>query len=431
MQVDILAIGSLGDVQPYVALGMGLQRAGYQVRLVTLNGFEELVRGHGLEHLSIGSSTAEIFKTAEGMKWAQQRGTPIGFLRGFLRVAGSQIEEQAAAYWKARKNIGLLIVSPMASLGGVHLAERLGVPLIQANWGPPVVPTRYDWDGRTSLKAVMRATGMACKDATFRLLVWSLLLRHINAARSRVLGLPELPITAPFRGKVRKPGLLLGGYSPAVVPRLPDWGDWIRVTGYWFLDDFHKWTPPGELVHFLSSGPPPVFVGFGSNPFPNPQATAEMVVRALEGAGQRGIVVSGGSGLPEGQLTPNVLSLSAVPHGWLFSRVAVAVHHGGAGVTGAALRAGLPSVVVPVFADQPFWAERVFRLGAGPRPIPAGRLTEQNLTAAIQATSDPAMRHRAATLGEQIRAEDGVRMAVEAIEEHIKYASSGAQKVVG
>jgi UDP:flavonoid glycosyltransferase YjiC (YdhE family) len=194
----------------------------------------------------------------------------------------------------------------------------------------------------------------------------------------------------------------------------------MHVTGYWFLDHSPGWVPPDDLVDFLGSGPPPVFVGFGSNPFPEPEAATKLVVRALARAGRRGVVIAGSSGLATGRLADEVLSVDSVPHNWLFSQVCAAVHHGGAGVTGAALRAGLPSVVVPVLVDQPFWAQRVFRLGAGPRPIPAKQLTEDALASAIRATASTEMRRRAAALGEQIRGEDGVARAVEVIQTYVR-----------
>jgi sterol 3beta-glucosyltransferase len=143
------------------------------------------------------------------------------------------------------------------------------------------------------------------------------------------------------------------------------------------------------------------------------------VVQAVTTAGCRAIVVAGGSGLATGRLSPDVLSVDSVPHSWLFPRVRAAVHHGGAGVTGAALRAGLPSVVVPVFADQPFWGSRVFELGAGPRPIPARRLTADNLASAIRATTGQEIERRAAALGEQIRRENGLDRAVELIDQFL------------
>ncbi len=227
----------------------------------------------------------------------------------------------------------------------------------------------------------------------------------------------------PFKVLDRRRLPILDAYSAAVVPRPPDWNEWIHVTGYWFLNDGSDWVPPAELVDFLESGPPPVFVGFGSTPFPQPEVSTRLVVRALERAHKRGVILAGGSGLSTGRLSDDVISLNSVPHAWLFSRVCAAVHHGGAGVTGAALRAGLPAAVVPVFADQPFWASRVYDLGAGPRPIPAKQLTENSLTEAVQATSNKEMRGRAAELGRRIGQESGVLSAVEIIQQSVANAA--------
>jgi UDP:flavonoid glycosyltransferase YjiC (YdhE family) len=251
------------------------------------------------------------------------------------------------------------------------------------------------------------------------MLLLSKLRNAINAARREILQLPPLPIHDPFKEMDRRRVPVLDAYSPAVLKRPPDWGPWIHVTGYWFLEDGVTWMPPAGLVDFLASGSAPVFIGFGSTPFPSPESATETVVRALSGAGRRGIIVAGGSGLATGRLTRDILSVESVPHGWLFPQVSALVHHGGAGVTGAALRAGLPSVVVPVFADQPFWAQRVFELGAGPAPIPARRLTADRLADAIRLTDGRRMRRSAATLGAQIRAEHGVDAAVEVLHQYV------------
>jgi len=417
MRVDILAIGSLGDVQPYVALGLGLQRVGHRVRIVTLGGFEEFVANFGLDHFSIGGSTRDIVAAALGRDYGTQRTRDVSFFNALLRVVDPLIEANIANYWPACRDVQALVMSsPLGHFaGGAYIAERLRIPLVRAEVHP-----RHDWQARRILVAALRGEWTPFLVTVIRLLMWRKLRGSTNAARRKILGLPPLALTEPFGSMDRKQVPLLLAYSPAVVPRPRHWGDWVHVTGYWFLDDPPGWSPPGELLDFLRSGPRPVFVGFGSNPFPNPDAATERVVRALRRADRRGLLVAGGSGLATGRLADEVLSVDFVPHSWLFPRVCAAVHHGGAGVTGTALRAGLPSVVIPVSVDQPFWAQRVFRLGAGPRPIPAKQLTESALASAIRATASKEMRHRAAALGEQIRLEDGVARAVEAFHEHIR-----------
>jgi len=306
-------------------------------------------------------------------------------------------------------------VSPMAFLIGSHLAERLNVPLIQSQLAPPVLPTNYDLGGHGTPLTAVGAHLKALGHLTFHSVIWSTLRKRTNMVRKNALDLPPLSLAEPFHMMFRRRVPLLAAYSPVVSPRLPDWGDWIHVTGYWFLDDHGDWRPPADLVEFLGAGPRPMFVGFGSTPFPDPEKATTTVVRALTGAGCRGIILAGGSGLSTGRLSDDILSVDSVPHDWLFPRSSAAVHHGGAGVTGAALRAGLPAVVVPIFADQPFWGSRVFGIGAGPRPIPAKRLTAKKLQGAIEVAVSDRLRRRAADIGEKIRQEDGVANAVRII----------------
>lgn len=155
----------------------------------------------------------------------------------------------------------------------------------------------------------------------------------------------------------------------------------------------------------------------------DPEATIAVVIEALARTGQRGIL-QGSLSTQRAELPAEVLAIEAVPHDWLFPQMAAAVHHGGAGTTAAALRAGLPSVIVPVFGDQPFWARRVRALGVGPPPIPRNRLTADRLSQAIRVIlTDASLRERALALAERIRSEDGVTRAVEAFEREAVAAS--------
>src|SRR5205807_2467372 len=149
--------------------------------------------------------------------------------------------------------------------------------------------------------------------------------------------------------------------------------------------------------------------GFGSMTARDPAELAVVVVEALRRAGRRGVLQAGWAGLDAPALGDDALAIGEAPHEWLFPRVAAVVHHGGAGTTGAGLRAGRPSVLVPFFADQPFWGWRVAALGAGPAPVPRGEMRAERLAAAIRAaTEDERIRQRAEALGAAIRAEDGV-----------------------
>ena len=163
-----------------------------------------------------------------------------------------------------------------------------------------------------------------------------------------------------------------------------------------------------------------VYVGFGSMTGNDPERLTTITLEALRLSGRRGVLLSGWAGLAEGDLPDSVLRLDAVPHDWLFPRMAVVVHHGGVGTTHVGLRAGVPNVVVPFFGDQPFWGDRVQALGAGPRPIPRDELTAERLAAAIEtATSDGAMRARAAEVGQKIQAERGVEEAVAIVNRYL------------
>jgi UDP:flavonoid glycosyltransferase YjiC (YdhE family) len=209
---------------------------------------------------------------------------------------------------------------------------------------------------------------------------------------------------------------ILYGFSPSVIPAPSDWNGNIHITGYWFMEETGDWQPSSALLDFLNSGPPPVYIGFGSMGNRNPEQTADLVIQALALTHQRAILLSGWSGLKTTTLPASIFMVDSIPHAWLFPRVSAVVHHGGASTTAAGFHAGVPSVIIPFFGDQPFWGQRIADLGVGAKPIPRKKLTADRLAHAIrEAVTNEEMRQRAATLGEQIRAENGIESAVQII----------------
>jgi UDP:flavonoid glycosyltransferase YjiC (YdhE family) len=301
---------------------------------------------------------------------------------------------------------------PLA-LCGYDLAEKLNLPMLVAAVMPLYPTQAFPLVGFPALPvpsynrwtySIAQQTG------------WQMFRPMINGWRKKRLGLLPIPLGGYFHqlGTERFP--VLNGFSAHVVPRPLDWNDHIHITGYWFPED-EVWQPPDDSRAFIESGAPPVFVGFGSMPVRNAKRMTEIILEALKQSGQRGILHMGWSGLGDSILPQDVFKISYAPYGWLFPRMAMVVHHGGSGTTAFGLRAGVPNLVIPFIFDQFFWGDRIALLGVGPKPISHRRLSAKRLADAITtALNDYSMRKRAAELGRKIKAEDGMKKAVELVQ---------------
>lgn len=415
MRIVIIASGSRGDVEPYVALGKGLQAAGHVVRLVTHQNFESLVTSHGLEFWPVEGNVQDV---AESMAALIENGKFLAILAQMGKEAQRGALALTSASLAACQSMELIVAGIGGVFVGIALAEKLGLPLLQAYY-IPFTPTRaYPAFVIPKPPSFLGTLPNRPSYQIARQMMWQAFRSADKAARREVLGLPAAPFFGPFNAECMRGQPILYGYSPAVIPPPADWGADIHVTGYWFLDPAEDWTPPPALLDFLQAGPPPVYVGFGSMSSRKPEETADLILAALARTQQRAIIHAGWGGMQRVDLPDTVMMVDNVPFAWLFPRVAAVVHHGGAGTTAAGLRAGVPSVIVPFFGDQPYWGQRVADLGVGPAPIPRKKLTAERLTQAIQtAVTDQAMRGRAVELGARIRAEDGIARAVAVVEQ--------------
>jgi len=415
MRIAIVAPGSRGDVEPYIALGKGLEKAGHVVRLVTHQNFEMLVNSHGLEFWPVEGSVQDI---AQGMAALLEGGNFLAILSQMGKEAQRGALHLATVGLAACRGMDLVLAGIGGLFVGLALAEKLRLPLLQAYY-IPFTPTRaYPSFLFPKLPSWLAGIPNRLSYQLARQMMWQAFRPADRLARREVLGLPRAPFWGPLNSDCARNYPILYGYSPSVIPPPSDWDDNIHVTGYWFLDPAADWTPPRALIEFLQAGSPPVYVGFGSMSNRKPEETADLVLQALARTQQRAIILSGWSGLHKANLPDSVFMLDSIPFYWLFPRVAAVVHHGGAGTTAAGLRAGVPSVVIPFFGDQPFWGQRVAELGVGPEPIPRRKLTVERLAQAIQkALTDQTMRQRAANLGSKIQAEDGIARAVAIVQQ--------------
>jgi len=420
VRITLQALGSNGDVQPLLALAVGLQQTGrHSVRFAAPDNFEALVRAYQLDFFSLGVDTQKLLDSGESKAYMESGRNTLLWFREVLRNLKPMLDVLKQRSWQSCQESDLIIISTIA-IGGYHAAEKLGVPCCIAFPIPGLAPTRaYANPGGVFPPLPL---GEGYNLLTHRLsgqILQLLTRRYLNRWRREALDLPPIPFGKyPYSQLHGRPVPVLGSYSTQVVPRPPDWGEHVHITGYWLLEPHPGWQPPAPLLEFLESGPPPVYVGFGSMSTRTPEQATRIILDALAQTGQRGILFTGWGGMEQADSSNHFYLSEVVPHTWLFPHMKAVVHHGGSGTTGAGLRAGVPSVLVPHMGDQPFWAQRVLELGVGPPPVPRRQLTADRLAEAIRlAMTDHGIQQRARALGEQLQTEDSSRRAIAIIEQ--------------
>lgn len=410
MHLTLISIGSRGDIQPFMALAIGLKAAGHSVRVATHQLYAEWVQEQNLEFLNIEGNPREMLETEAGQAWMNSGLNLIKFVRNSQRLFEPVVESFLPDLWQACQNTDAVIFSTLGS-AAADFCKRLNIPAIAVHFTPIGRTSEFSIVG-SNLGRPLNYTSNVIGEY----LLWLTSRSAVNRWRKQKMNFPPLPLASPYDLWLKEGGQVLYGYSPSVLPKPADWREGQHVTGYWFLEQAQNWSPPQALIDFLADGPAPIYIGFGSMSNRQPEQVTEIALQALKRTGQRGLFLTGWGGISNRDLPQNVFKIDSVPHDWLFPRMSAIVHHGGAGTTSAALKAGVPSVAVTFFADQPFWGRRIYDLGVAAKPLPIQRLTVDRLTAALQTiTTDPIMRAKAAHLGQKIRTEHGVSEAVRLI----------------
>ncbi|KAF2000541.1 glycosyltransferase family 1 protein [Amniculicola lignicola CBS 123094] len=422
-----LTIGSRGDVQPYIALCKELMKDGHKTRIATHAEFEPWIRSHGIDFAPVDGDPAEL------MRICVEHGM---FTFGFLREANSKfrgwLDELCESGWSACQGADVLIESPSAMVG-IHIAEALEIPYFRA-FTMPWTRTRAYPHAFANFEKSMGGQFNYLSYVAFNSMFWTAIAGQINRWRRRDLGLQST--TLAKLNQDHRP--FLYNFSPSVVPPPLDWPDWIRVTGYWFLDEGELYEPPADLVNFIAKARQNekklVYIGFGSIVLDNPTAFTQTLVDAVIKADVYCVLSKGWSDRlgakdatkVEVPLPDCILQIKSAPHDWLFKQMDAAVHHGGAGTTGASLRAGIPTIIRPFFGDQFFSATRVEALGVGRR---VKEVTVNKMGQAIwEATNSQRMIIKAKALGQRIRKENGPQIAVQTIYREIDRARTLIKK---
>ncbi|WWC63363.1 uncharacterized protein I303_105963 [Kwoniella dejecticola CBS 10117] len=415
-----LTIGSRGDVQPYIALGLRLLKDGHKVVIVTHPEFKKWIEGYGIEHRQAGGDPTALMKLSQEHKMFSP-----GFFKESLGGFREWLDSLLYESWEACHDADVLIESP-STMAGIHIAEALKIPYFRAFTMPWTRTSAYPH----AFMVPAFEMGPSFNYSTYVLfdnIMWKATAGQINRWRKKYLGLKSTDMSSLSVTKVP----FLYNFSSAVVPKPLDWHDDIIITGYWNLEDSDTdWSPPPELDEFVAKakedGKPLVYIGFGSIVVPRPDEMTKSIIKAVEKADVRAIIAKGwssrgGDPAKEGQdidFPANCFGVEKIPHSWLFPKVQAALHHGGAGTVGASLRAGVPTLIKP--CDQFFWSVRVTKLGVGLK-VPSLR-SDDIANALIKATTDTVMIEKAARIGEKIRSESGVDQALQAIHHNVTRA---------
>ena len=419
MRIVFIAIGSRGDVQPFVATGVHLKKLGYSVCVATHVHNKNFVEQYGLEFAPVKIDFKEFLRTEGAQRFNNASGNPIRAITGLASITKAFIpyaEKMLDDCLKACDGADAIV--SVSLVPGFHIAESKNIPCFLM--GP--FPVHCTGENPHPYLPFSLGLGKVLNRFSYFIvqnLFWIFFRGFTNRWRER-LNLPAIKFPGLYKYVYNKKFPFFYTYSLSVIKRGADYPSWAHCPGYLFLDEPEGWSPPKDLLDFLEDGPSPVYIGFGSMSDKEPEKLTEIVVKALEITGQRGILVSGWGGLRQSDFPDSIFCANSIPHSWLFPKMTAIVHHGGAGTTGAALRAGVPSLVIPFLADQFFWGNCVSKLKVGPPLITRKKLTPENLAEAINTmVNDQEMRFNAREFGLKIQTEKGLENMAAIMEQYL------------
>ncbi|KAG8738659.1 hypothetical protein FRC10_006627 [Ceratobasidium sp. 414] len=459
MNVNIMIVGSRGDVQPYLALGQRLRDHGHTVRLTTHETFRQSVKDAGLRFFNIGGDPHELMSYM-----VRNPGLMPGFeslTNGDITRKQMMVAEMLERCWRScyepdeaseggRSFAADAIISNPPTFAHIHCAEALGIPLLMT-FTMPWAPTTAFPHPLVNIKESSAEPKMT-NYLTYGLadmMTWQGLGHTINKFRRKRLALPALSVVSASGLLERCNVPWTFCLSPTLVPKPEDWMNNIDVVGFYFLDLAKDYTPPPELEAFLGQGEPPIYIGFGSIVVKDREEMTRTVLSAVAQSGLRAVISAGWGSLDADIMrdpdslaragNPEIFILGSVPHDWLFERDEL----GGdwmIGTTAIGLRCGKPTIVVPFFGDQvgdersydiycgqlvmvvppqPWWGAQVHARGAGPVPISPRSLLPSTLAEAFRYTQREEVKQAAEKVGTMIRSEDGVGNGVDSFHRHL------------
>ncbi|WP_067690739.1 glycosyltransferase [Nocardia jejuensis] len=395
MRVLLSTIGSRGEVQPTLALGVELVALGAEVRVCAPPDFRELIAGFGLPFVPVGPEVRKVDQT-RGLPTPEER-------RAMIR---GTVEDQFDALGPAARGCAVVVGCGALQIAAHTIADQLGIPYVYAAFAANTLPSDHlappplglGVDTTADIPTQWQQDAQRWND------VW---LEALNLHREQAGSEPITDV---------QPYIFTDHPWLAADPVLGPWPTPSALNvwqpGAWLAHDERPLSR--ELQDFLSAGDPPIYFGFGSMQVA--PETARAAIDAARALGRRAIILRGWAELGLVDDAPDCLAVGEVNHRALFPRVAAAVHHGGAGTTATVASAGAPQVVVPQRFDQFYWAQRVEDLGIGVAHAAGQQPTTDSLTDALRRVLTPEIGDRARSIAPTVRADGAVQAAKRVVE---------------
>ena len=427
MKIAITTVGTRGDLQPYIALALGLKDAGHEVLIVSSKNEEAFVKNYGLDFFSLNVDIQKLMDGDEVQEMSKGN-NPLKFilshLKGSKKLKQLMVETQGEI-WTACQSADIIIFHPGMPLGFFIAKEKKRIS-VMANPFPVIATKDYP---AILFYTSPRFGGLFNKitHKIFEKLFWSLSKAAVVEFWDKSVKTKMNFSVSPMRQQIESGMPVINGYSNLFFQHPNDWQSNIHTTDNWFIDKEPNFVPPTDLTNFIDNGEQPIYIGFGSmKDISSFKTTLNIIKETLDITKQRAVVGLGWSKLSYNENIPdNIFLIESIPHTWLFPQMKTVIHHGGAGTTATGLRAGKPTIIIPHNADQPAWGQRVYELGVGSKPIKKANLTVDKLASAIRFTQQANIISNADKLGQELRKENGVKNAIKIINDYISTDRNG------
>ncbi|WP_342644621.1 glycosyltransferase [Mucilaginibacter sp. CSA2-8R] len=407
MRIGLFTYGSRGDVQPYIALALRLMQEGFDVTLGAPENFKAFVESFGVTFFGLYGNAEEIIYSAECQKIIKS-GNNLAFVKFLFSALSDRSGELFSGILSFCEGVDVVIANNVGATTVSVATEYLKLPLLILQLNPPVIETTAFPLPGVRIPNYARLNRLSYR--LFYRLMWHFAKRDIIAFRKQ-LALPNAK-TSVYHYINTKKIPVMHAFSEALISRPADWDNHQVVTGFITLDEqarthnrFDATNP--ELVAWIKSGTKPIYIGFGSIPVPDPLKLRQMIADILEQTNERIILCQGWSILPDIPKNDRLFIIVSANHQWLFRQCKMVVSHGGIGTLTAAMKAGVPVIVISIFVDQPIWGDIITKKKLGIH-LPWRKINTKKLVNAIQVINqEPDYGNRVAAVAQVLNREDG------------------------